>query len=48
LYETSGNVLKINSKKLITYEIRESDEDNYDESVEETTKQKVQVPKLST
>lgn len=30
LYETSRRVKQSLSKKLITYEIRESDEDNYD------------------
>lgn len=32
LFETSKMVANKNSNKLMTYEIRETDEDNYDES----------------
>ena len=32
LYQTSQRVKESLSKKIITYEIRESDEDDYDES----------------
>ena len=32
LYETSRKIKPSFSKKLISFEIRESDEDNYDES----------------